>query len=395
MKLAQRTETITPSYTIGISTRVTELREQGKHIVNFSAGEPDFDVPEKAKKCAMKALEDNRTKYDRVPGLVDLRREIAEKLKTENQVEYELDEIVVTNGAKQAITNTLNAILDPGEEVLISIPYWVSYPEIVKLCGGVPVFVLPEDQVRYKVTAKDLEKHITSKTKILFFNNPSNPAGTLYNREEVKEIAELCLRHQLYILSDEIYERFCFDGEYTSVSSLSPETKEITILVNGLSKAAAMTGLRIGYTASSQKVAKAIAALQGHLTSHPATISQWAGVGALSSCKEEINGQLSVYRERRDIAMEILDGMEKISYLRPGGAFYIFINISGYREYFSKENAFSIQFCERLLNDAGVACVPGIAFGLDDYMRISYALDTESLVEGLEKIRKFLEGLKK
>lgn len=242
----------------------------------------------------------------------------------------------------------------------------------------------------------DLEKVITKKTKLLFLNNPSNPAGALYNKEVLKEIGDFCVKNQIYIMSDEVYERFCFDGEYISIGSLSDEIKEITILVNGLSKAAAMTGLRIGYTACKKEIAASISSMQGHLTSHPSTVSQWAAFAALDRCREEIDAQLDVYRKRRDLAMSYLDRMDRVTYLRPGGAFYIFINVSGYREYFSNNDRdFSVAFCEKLLKEASVAAVPGVAFGMDDYIRISYALSTEELEEGMKKIGDFLLELSK
>ena len=393
LSLAKRTESLTPSYTIGISMKVAELREQGKHVINFSVGEPDFNVPEKAKEEAITAIRENRTKYDKVPGLVPLRKAICEKLQQENHLSYEPEEIVVTNGAKQAIMNTLNALVDPGEEVLVPVPYWVSYPEMIKLCGGVPVFVYPKDHKDYKICAGDLEPYVTEKTKLLFLNNPSNPAGALYDKKELEDIAAFCLEKQIYMMSDEVYERFCFDGTYTSIGSLSREIRDMTVLVNGLSKAAAMTGLRIGYTASTKKIASAISAMQGHLTSHPATISQWAAYEALKDCKDEINAQLEVYRKRRDLAMKYLDQMDKITYIRPGGAFYVFINAGAYREAFKGAGSFSVAFCDRLLEREGVAAVPGIAFGMDDYFRISYALGTEELEEGLQKIGSFIKSL--
>lgn len=393
LSLAKRTKTLTPSFTIGISMKVAELREQGKHIINFSVGEPDFHVPAKAKEEAIQAIKENRTKYDKVPGLIQLRKAICEKLKEENHLEYQPEEVVVTNGAKQAIMNTLNAVVDPGEEVLVPVPYWVSYPEMIKICGGTPVFVYPQDHKDYKITAKDLEQYVTEKTKLLFLNNPSNPAGALYSKEELETIGAFCLEKQIYIMSDEVYERFCFEGEYTSIGSLSKEIRDITILVNGLSKSAAMTGLRIGYTASKKEIASAISAMQGHLTSHPSTISQWAAYEALQECKEEINGQLEVYRKRRDLAMQYFDQMKNISYITPGGAFYIFVNAGAYRDRFPGAESFSVAFCDRMLEEAGVAAVPGIAFGMDDYFRISYALSTEELEEGLQKIGEFIQTL--
>ena len=394
MKLAEKTKMVSASYTIGISTKVNEMNEMGRDIINLSVGEPDVNIPEKAKKSILAALDNNYTKYDKVPGLVQLRKAIAEKLKVENGLDYSLEEIVVTNGAKQAIMNTLSAVVNPGEEVIVLVPYWTSYPEIIKLCGCVPVIVYPENKKEYKITIEDIKKAVTEKTKMLFFNNPSNPAGIVYTKEEVKEIAEFCLEHKIWIMSDEIYERFCFDGDFISTASISEEIKNITILVNGLSKSAAMTGLRIGYTASSKEVAKAISVMQGHLTSHPSTISQWAASTALTECRDEINAQLDVFRQRRGLMMENLKRFENIDYLEPKGAFYIMVNFGAYKDKIPHEGSFSLALCEKMLEEAEVAAVPGIAFGLDDYVRISYAVSTENLEKGLERIEKFVNSLK-
>lgn len=393
MMLAERTNKVPPSYTIGISTKVSELNEQGRNVINLSVGEPDFTVPEKAKAAIKKALENNLTKYDKVPGLIDLRKAICEKLKKENGIEYTPEEIVVSNGAKQAIMNTFLAVLNPGDEVLVPVPYWTSYPEIIKLCEAVPVIVYPEDTSKYKFTVDDLKKAKTEKTKLLMLNNPSNPSGTIYSREEVKEIAEYCLENNIWILSDEIYERFCFEGEFTSTASISEEVKKITIVINGLSKSAAMTGLRIGYTASTKEVAKTISVMQGHLTSHPSTISQWGACVALMECRDEIDAQLEVYRQRREVILKKLDEIEGISYLEPDGAFYVMVNLGTYKEKIKYEKSFSLAFCERMLEEAEVAVVPGIAFGLDDYVRIAYTVSSENLEKGLERIDKFIKSL--
>ncbi len=393
MMLANRTKLISPSFTIGISTKVVELNEQGRDIINLSVGEPDFKVPEKAKESIMEALKNNYTKYDKVPGLIELRRAISKKLKEENNVDYEPDQIVVSNGAKQAIVNVMLATANLGDEVLIPVPYWTSYPEIVKLCGGVPVIVYPEDTETYKISVKDLEKALTDKTKILFFNNPSNPSGIVYTKDEIEKIANFCLEHNIWIMSDEIYERFCFEEEYISIGTMGDEVKDITIIVNGLSKSASMTGLRIGYTASSREVAKAISAMQGHLTSHPATTSQWAAYTALTECRDQINAQREVYKKRRKLLLDRLDKMKDISYMNPAGAFYIMVNFGKYKDKIKYEGSFSMALSERLLEEANVAVVPGVAFGVDDYVRMSYAVNEESLGKALDRIEEFINKL--
>ncbi len=393
MKLAERTEHVAQSYTIGMSMRARELRDQGRDVLNLSVGEPDFKVPERAKQAAVQALELDLTKYDKVPGVLELREVICEKLKAENDLEYTADQIVVSNGAKQAIMNALMAVMDPGDEVLLPIPYWTSYPEIIKLCGGEPLPVMPGDRDNYKVTPRDLEEAMTEKTKILIFNNPSNPAGTVYNAEEVRAIGEFCEKKGLWILSDEIYERFCYTEPCVSVASLSPSIKDQTIVINGLSKSVAMTGLRVGYTASNQKVASAISKMQGHLTSHTSTLSQWVGHSALKYCTKDINDQIDIYRKRREVMMKKLDTIEGLTYLKPDGAFYIMVNFGAYKDRVAYTDSFSLALCSRILEETAVAIVPGIAFGLDDYARISYTLEEEKLEEGLSRIENFLKSL--
>lgn len=394
MKLAERTRHVAQSYTIGISMKAREMMAQGRDVLNLSVGEPDFKVPERAKHAAVQALELDLTKYDKVPGVLELRQEICRKLKEENNLDYEPDQIVVSNGAKQAIMNTLLAVTDPGDEVLMPVPYWTSYPEIVKLCGGVPVFAMPADRETYKITPADLEKALTDKTKILIFNNPSNPAGTVYNEEEVRAIGQFCLEKGIWLLSDEIYEKFCFVDPCFSVAATSPEVKDITILVNGLSKSVAMTGLRVGYTASNRKIASAISKMQGHLTSHTSTLSQWVGRDALKYCGEEIEAQIHIYQKRREALLRKLQTLPDVTWLEPDGAFYVMVNFGAYKDKIEYEESFSVALCRRILEEAEVAIVPGIAFGLDDYARIAYVQEEKRLEEGLERIEKFLRSLK-
>lgn len=391
--LSSKLKTITPSYTIGISTKVQDLKRQGIDIISLSIGEPDFLTPQPAKEMAIQAIKENKTKYDAASGLTDLRKAIQTKLKVENNTIYDLDEIVVSSGAKHAITNSLVAILDPGDEVIIPKPYWVSYPEMVKLVGGIPVFLNTSKDTDYKVTPQDIQKAITPKTKLIFISNPSNPTGAVYNREELSAIVDVCLNHNIYIIADEIYEKICYTNQFTSVASLSPSAKEITITVNGLSKSGSMTGWRIGYTATSKELAKAISAVQGHLVSHPSTISQWAAVSALTECAAEMKEMVDTYRYRRDLAVEYLSNIKDIEFIYPEGAFYIFINIASLRDKIDYNESFSVAFSDELLEKAKVAVVPGIAFGMDDFIRISYACSSDDLKEGIQRLNNFIDSL--
>ncbi|TCO67582.1 pyridoxal phosphate-dependent aminotransferase [Marinisporobacter balticus] len=391
--LSSKLKEITPSYTIGISTKVKELKNQGLDIINLSIGEPDFFTPSPAKDHAIQAIQMNHTKYDAAAGLLDLRKAIQNKLDIENNVSYAVDEIVVSSGAKHAITNTLIALLDHGDEVIIPKPYWVSYPEMIKLVGGKPIFLNTQRKNDFKVTRKEIEQAITPKTKIIFITNPSNPTGAIYSKDELKGIVDICLKNNIYILADEIYESICYVDSFTSIASLSTEAKDITITINGLSKSVAMTGWRIGYSATNMVLAKAISAIQGHLVSHPSTISQWAGVSALTSCQTETAEMVHTYKTRKDLAISVLKKIESIGFINPQGAFYLFIDISSLKDKFKWHHSFSVAFSDILLTHGKVAVVPGIAFGMDDFIRISYACDTDELLEGLNRMKTFIENL--
>lgn len=387
--LSQTVRNIVPSGTITINARVLEMMDEGIEIINLSVGEPDFNTPQPAKQGAAWAMENNKTRYDKVPGLVELRQQICRKLKEENGVEYDIDQIVVTNGAKQCITNACIALLDPGDEVLIPAPYWVSYPEIVKICGGVPVFVETSRENDFKLTAADVEKYATDRTKMIVLCNPSNPLGTVHTREELTELAKVCVEKGIYIMSDEVYERICFAEEFVSMASISPEAKDMTILINGLSKSIPMTGWRIGYTATTKEIAKAMTALQGHITSHPSTVSQWAGVEALKTCGDYTEMMVRAYRERMEAAVDFLRSeLPEVSFVEPKGAFYLFLDISSLKDKFTaEEQPYSTAFTMRLLNEKHVAVAPGAAFGMDGFIRVAYATDKETLLEGLRRIR--------
>ena len=391
--LSNRLGNITPSYTIGISTKVAELNAKGKNIIDLSIGEPDFYIPEKAKQYGIDSLNDNLTKYNMVPGLKILREEICKKLSIENNCSFSIDEIVVSSGAKHSITNTLLALTNPGDEILVPKPYWVSYPEMIKLVNAVPVFIDTDKANDFKLTRDVLEKYITPKTKMLFLNNPSNPTGAIYTKEELIDIANVCLENNIYILADEIYERIHYNDNFTSISSLGEDIKNISIIVNGFSKSASMTGLRIGYTASSKEIAKAISTIQGHLVSHPSLTAQYIAYGALKECSKDIDDMVNTYKHRRDLVIDKLDKINNLGYVTPDGAFYIFIDLSLYKDKLDFKDSFSIEFCNQLLDKYEVAAVPGIAFGLDDYIRISYACSEEKFLTGIDRLNEFLTSL--
>lgn len=391
--LSNRLNNITPSYTIGISTKVRNLKSTGKNIIDLSIGEPDSLVPCKAKQYGIDSLNDNLTNYDLVPGLKVLREQLSNKLRSENNCNYDIDEIVVSSGAKQAITNALLALVNPGDDILVPKPYWVSYPEMIKLVNANPVFVDTNKANDFKLTKEILENHITPNTKMLFLNNPSNPTGAVYTKEELLEIATVCLNHNIYILADEIYERICYKDEFTSVASLSEEIKNITVTINGFSKSFAMTGLRIGYSASNKEIAKAISTIQGHLVSHPSLTSQYVAYGALKDCPKYVDEVVNIYKRRRDLIVNMLDQSNKLNYVTPDGAFYIFIDLSKLKESLDYKDSFSIEFCNKLLDEYQVAAVPGIAFGMDNYVRISYACSEKDFTEGLKRIIEFSETL--
>ncbi|WP_430884536.1 pyridoxal phosphate-dependent aminotransferase [Fusibacter sp. JL216-2] len=392
--LSKKMFAISPSVTIGISTKVAELRRRGEDIISLSIGEPDFMTPDGAKDAAVKAIEANKTKYDAAAGLIELRQAICKKLKEENDLEYNINEIVVSSGAKHAITNTLTALLDHGDDVLIPKPYWTSYPEMVKLCGGNPVFVETQKKNNFKLSVEDLRAAHTEKTKIIFITNPSNPSGAVYTKEELLPVVNYCIENNIYIIADEIYERICYLDQFTSIASLSEEARKMTIVINGLSKSAAMTGWRLGYTASQPEIAKAIGTIQGHLVSHPSTITQWAALGALTECQSDMDKMVKTYKTRRDEALKRFEAIDGVSLVQPDGAFYLFADMSIIKDKLEFSDSFSVEICNRLLEDYKLAVVPGIAFGLDDYIRLSYAADINDVREGISRIQKFVDGLR-
>ena len=391
--LSKRLSNITPSYTINISSKVNDMINSGINIINLSIGEPDFYIPSIAKIYGINSLNNNCTKYDIVCGLKMLREEICKKLYLENNCNYSPDEIVVSSGAKNAITNTLLAITDPNDEVLIPKPYWVSYSEIVKLVNAVPKFIETEKSNKFKLTNDLLKSSISNNTKLLILNNPTNPTGSIYSKDELNEILEVCLKNNIYILSDEIYERICFSNKFTSIASISNDAKDITITINGFSKSLAMTGLRVGYSASNKILATSISSIQGHLISHPSQTSQYIAYGALKECKKEIDYMVNKYKNRRNLICSKLDLISDIDYIYPDGAFYVFIDLTKITTKFQYKKSFSIDFCNTFLSKYNVATVPGIAFGLDNFIRISFACSEDVFLEGINRLENFVNEI--
>ncbi|HHX03473.1 MAG TPA: pyridoxal phosphate-dependent aminotransferase [Tissierellia bacterium] len=388
--ISKRARNMAPSMTLGINAKVKSLEAEGKKIIDLSIGEPDFLTPDVAKEAGKAAIDNNMTRYGPAAGSLPLRQAIAKKLKEENQVEYAPTDIVVTSGAKHALTIALTALLDPGDEVIIPVPYWVSYPEIVKLVEGVPVFVEGKKENDFKLTFEEVAPYLTSRTKAIILTNPSNPTGAVYFKDELDALVTPLVEKGLMVLSDEIYERQVYGGDFVSVASLSPKVKEHTILINGLSKSAAMTGWRIGYTASESKLAKVIGDISSHLVSHPSTVSQEAARAALEHAQGDMEERREQYKQRRDYILDFLKDVPGIASVAPEGAFYVFLDISSLRDKV-KGDSLSLEVCEALLDQHQVALVPGIGFGADDFLRLSYAASMEDIKEALHRIKVYME----
>ena len=397
MNLSKKANSISPSITLEITGKANELKAQGVNVMSFAAGEPDFNTPKNIIEAAIKAMDDGYTKDTKTSGIVELRKAICKKLHQENNLNYSEEQIVVSTGAKQCLANTFLAILNKGDEVILQNPCWVSYTELIKLADGVPVIVNCDENDGYKLSAKNIEKAVTSKTKAILLNSPHNPTGIVYNKNELEEIAQIAKKYNLIIISDEIYEKLIYDGEeHVSIASLSEDAYERTIVINGLSKTYAMTGWRVGYTASSAKLAKIMSSVQSHMTSNVCSISQYAALEALTGPQDSINMMKNAFEERRNFMMKKLEEIDEVSFIKPQGAFYIMVNIT----YFIGKSINgvkinnSIEFAKMLLEEEKVAVIPGAAFGLENFIRLSYATSMEVIEEGLDKIKSFLGKLK-
>ena len=387
--LSKRIQTLSPSLTIAISTLAGELKAQGKDVLSFSAGEPDFGTPQRIKDEAIKAINDGFTRYTPVPGIPELLKAVKNKLKRDNGLEYEANQIIVSNGAKHSLFSLFQALLDEGDEVIIPAPYWVTYPEQVIYSEGVPVIIETDDQSGFKITAEQLQAAITPKTKILMLTTPSNPTGSIYSREEREAIGEVLKGTDILVISDEMYEKLVFgDNKFVAVASISDDMFQRTVTVNGLSKSVAMTGWRMGYLATPKnELISVINKLQSQSTSNINSITQKASIPALEGeVDDEIETMRKAFESRAEEAYELINAIDGLSVIKPQGAFYLFVNIKD----ISND---SIGFCKDLLSETGVAVVPGIGFGSEGYFRFSYATDIITIREGIRRIEKFVKNL--
>lgn len=397
MELSRKAQRIEASVTLAITAKAKEMKESGIDVISFGAGEPDFNTPENIINAAIRAMEEGNTKYTSVNGILPLREAICKKFKEDNGLIYKPSQIVASTGAKQSLANVFLAILNPGDEVIVPNPYWVSYPELIRLADGKPVLVESDESSSYKFIKENLEKAVTEKTKAIILNTPNNPTGTIYNREELIEIAEFAKKYNLIIVSDEMYEKLIYDGEsHVSIASISDDAYERTIVINGLSKSYAMTGWRLGYCGATEKIAKLMTNIQSHMTSNVCSITQYAAIEALNGPQDKVKEMIAEFEKRRNYMANTLQEMNNLSIIKPQGAFYIMINIDKClgKEINGEKINDSMDFSAKLLEFEKVAVIPGKAFGLDNYVRVSYATSMELIEKGLERINKFVNKLK-
>ena len=382
---------IEESMTLAITAKAKQLKENGVNIVSFGAGEPDFNTPKYIRDCAVARIEKGGVGYTEASGLLDLKKAVCSKLLNDNQLSYAPNQIVISNGAKHSLSNALQALCNPGDEVIIPSPYWVSYYELTKMADAEPILVDADADNLFKVTVEQLERAITDKTKAILINSPNNPTGAVYTEQELKQIGDLAVKYDLYIISDEIYEKLVYGEKHVSIASLSPEIYARTIVINGLSKAYAMTGWRIGYSASSVELAKVMSNVQSHATSNPNTIAQYAGIEALNGDQSPIEEMRIAFEARKEYMVKTIRAIPNITCVEPKGAFYVMVNISHYKgktiDGVLVNN--SLDFAAVLIEKANIAVIPGIAFGVDDYIRLSYATSMENIEEGLKRLNDF------
>lgn len=396
MEYSKKAKDINPSLTLAITAKAKELKASGVDVVSFGAGEPDFNTPKHIINAAIIAMEEGKTKYTPTSGVIELRKAICDKFRRDNNLIYNPNQIIVSTGAKQCLANVFMAILNPGDEVIIPVPYWVSYPELVRLADGVPVYVDAKKEDSYKYTIDSLKKVVSSKTKAIILNSPNNPTGTIYSEEELRIITEFAKKHNLIIISDEIYEKLIYDGmKHTSIASISEDSYNRTIVINGLSKSYAMTGWRVGYAAANEKIIKLMTSIQSHVTSNVNSIAQYAAVEALNGPEEELQKMIVQFESRRNYMVDRIKKIEGLTLIEPKGAFYVMINLDNYLNKSFNEKAInnSLDFANAILEEEKVAVIPGIAFGLDNYIRLSYATSKELIEEGLNRIEIFKENL--
>lgn len=394
LKISKKASAISPSPTLAIDSKFKEMKKEGIPVVGFGAGEPDFNTPENIKNAGIEAIKNNITKYTPASGTLELKAAVCQKLKRDTGLEYSTSNIVISNGGKHSLTNTFTCICDPGDEVILPAPYWVSYPEMIKLADAVPVIIEGAEENNFKFTAEQLESAITSKTRALVLNTPSNPTGMVYTKDELEKIAEIAVKNNIYIIFDEIYEKLVYEGEHTNIATLGDEIRDLTIIVNGLAKTYAMTGWRIGFVVANKKLAKAMGNIQSHATSNPNSIAQAAAVEALNGDQSIIETMKKTYIERRDYMVDKINSIDGLSCKTPHGAFYVFMNVKDVlnKEHYGKMINTANELCQDILDRALVALVPSEGFGVDGYVRLSYATSMDTIKTGLDRIEKYLKG---
>ena len=387
MKLAARVGQVTPSLTLAIDAKAKAMRAEGIDVCSFSVGEPDFPTPPHIVKAAQVALDQGKTRYGPAAGEPKLREAIAQKLQQDNLLCYGAENVIVTNGGKHSLFNLMMATIEPGDEVIIPAPFWVSYPEMVKLVQGTPVIVETDDQSQFKITPEQLRQAITPKTRLFILNSPSNPTGMVYTPDEIRALAEVVVEHNIFVVSDEIYEKLLYDGaEHLSIGAASPEAFERTIVSSGFAKAYSMTGWRVGFLAGPVELIQAASAIQGHSTSNVCTFAQYGAIAALEGSQACVEEMRRAFADRRQVMLDSLNAIPGLTCAKPDGAFYLFPSIR-------KTGLSSLDFGSALLEQHQVAVVPGIAFGADDYIRLSYATDMATIQEGMKRLEKFVRSI--
>ncbi|MEA5536409.1 pyridoxal phosphate-dependent aminotransferase [Crocosphaera sp. XPORK-15E] len=386
IKLATRVGKVPPSITLAIAAKAKAMKAQGIDVCSFSAGEPDFDTPQHIKDAAKLALDSGKTKYGAASGEPKLRQAIANKLRNDNNLDYSPENVIVSNGGKHSLFNLMLALIETGDEVIIPAPYWLSYPEMVKLAAGTPVIVETTAETEYKITPQQLKQAITPNTKLFVLNSPSNPTGSVYTPDEIKALAEVIIDHDLLVVSDEIYEKILYDGaEHLSIGALGEEIFKRTIISNGFAKSYSMTGWRIGYLAGPTELIKATSIIQSHSTSNVCTFAQYGAIAALEDSQDCVQEMLTAFTQRRRVMVDRIQAMSKLSCSTPMGAFYVFVDIS-------QTGMKSLEFSDALLEAEQVAVIPGIAFGADNCIRLSYATDLGTIEKGMARLEKFVKG---
>ena len=393
MILSRKAQGIGASLTLALTAKAGELKKEGIDVVSFGVGEPDFNTPKNIIEAATRAMKEGKTKYTATSGIVELKEAIAKKLYNENKLSYEVKNIIVSTGAKQSLANVFMAILNPGDEVVIPVPYWVSYPELVKLSDGVPVFIETKKENDFKVTYDELKSVLSDKTKAIVLNSPNNPTGTVYSKKDLETIAKFAEENDLIIISDEIYEKLIYGKEeHISIASLNEDAFKRTIVINGFSKAYAMTGWRIGYAACyNEELVKVMNNIQSHITSNTNSIAQFAALEALTGEQGTIEEMVKEFSSRRDLMIDIISDIDELTFIEPKGAFYVMIDISKVLEKGNIQG--SMEFANLLLKEENVVVIPGIAFGEDNFIRLSYATSKEEIIKGLNRIKKFVNKI--